>query len=110
MKKKKSNLPKWKYDFSCKKCRHIQYVKDKAKRRDGDYCIKFIERTDAGLPSPIHADDVRLEVRLYISAKHIEEEQSVGVDSDKNDLCFHRLSAVYIHRTDRRRPSFPDSR
>lgn len=46
MKKKKSNLPKWKYDFSCKKCRHIQYVKDKAKRRDGDYCIKFIERTD----------------------------------------------------------------
>lgn len=36
MKKKKSNLPKWKYDFSCKKCRHIQYVKDKAKRRDGD--------------------------------------------------------------------------
>ena len=52
MKKKKSNLPKWKYDFSCKKCRHIQYVKDKAKRRDGDYCIKFIERTDAGLPPP----------------------------------------------------------
>ncbi len=42
MKKKKSNLPKWKYDFSCKKCRHIQYIKDKAKRRDGDYCIKFI--------------------------------------------------------------------
>lgn len=39
MKKKKSNLPKWKYDFSCKKCRHIQYIKDKAKRRDGDYCI-----------------------------------------------------------------------
>ena len=55
-----SNLPKWKYDFSCKKCRHIQYVKDKAKRRDGDYCIKFIERTDAGLPSPIHADDDRV--------------------------------------------------
>lgn len=46
MKKKKSNLPKWK--------------KDKAKRRDGDYCIKFIERTDAGLPSPIHADDDRV--------------------------------------------------
>lgn len=31
-----------------------------AKRRDGDYCIKFIERTDAGLPSPIHADDDRV--------------------------------------------------
>lgn len=50
MKKKKSNLPKWKYDFSCKKCRQGQ----------GDYCIKFIERTDAGLPSPIHADDDRV--------------------------------------------------
>ena len=24
-----------------------------------------------------------------------EEEKSVGVDSDKNDLCFHRFSAVY---------------
>lgn len=60
MKKKKSNLTKWKYDFSCKKCRHIQYIKDKAKRRDGDYCIKFIERTDACLPSPIHADDDRV--------------------------------------------------
>ena len=35
-------------------------AKDKAKRRDGDYCIKFIERTDAGLPSPIHADDDRV--------------------------------------------------
>mgnify|MGYP000261736238 CR=1 FL=1 len=70
MKKKKSNLPKWKYDFSCKKCRHIQYVKDKAKRRDGDYCIKFIERTDAGLPSPIHAEDAlhfgRQEVRIKV--------------------------------------------
>lgn len=57
MKKKKADLPKWKYDFSCKKCRHIQYIKDKAKHRDGDYCIKAIERIDAGLPSPIHADD-----------------------------------------------------
>ena len=38
----------------------LQYVKDKVKRRDGDYCIKFIERTDAGLPSPIHADDDRV--------------------------------------------------
>lgn len=36
MKKKKSNLP------------------------NGDYCIKFIERTDVGLPSPIHADDDRV--------------------------------------------------
>ena len=60
MKKKKADLPKWKYDFSCKKCRHIQYIKDKAKHRDGDYCIKAIERIDAGLPSPIHAGDDRV--------------------------------------------------
>ena len=31
-----------------------------------------------------------------ISAKHVEEEKSVGVDSDKNDLCFHRFSPVAL--------------
>lgn len=56
MKKKKSNLPKWIYDFSCKKCCHNQYIKDMAKHRDGYYCVKFIERIDSGLPCPIHAD------------------------------------------------------
>ena len=56
----RSNLPKWKYDFSCKHCRHVQYVKDNLKCRDGDYCIKSIERYDVGLPSPIHADDDRV--------------------------------------------------
>lgn len=60
MRERKQKLPKWKYNFSCKKCRHIQYIKDNAKHRDGDYCTKSIERIDAGLPSPIHADDDRV--------------------------------------------------
>lgn len=60
MRKEKQKLPKWQYNFSCKMCRHIQYIKDKKKHRDGDYCIKAIERFDASLPSPIHADDDRV--------------------------------------------------
>lgn len=34
MKKKKSNLPKWKYDFSCKKCRQIHADDDRVVRCD----------------------------------------------------------------------------
>ena len=55
MKKKKSNLPKWKYDFSRKKCRHIQYVKDKAKRRDGDCWGFFFYRLYYSIARPARA-------------------------------------------------------
>ena len=30
---------------------------DDAKGREGDYCVKAVERADAGLPGPIHADE-----------------------------------------------------
>lgn len=60
MRKEKQKLSKWQYAFSCEKCRYIQYIKDKKKQRDGDYCIKTIERIGAGLSSPIHADDDRV--------------------------------------------------
>lgn len=32
-------------------------LKDDAKGREGDYCVKAVERADAGLPGPIHADE-----------------------------------------------------
>lgn len=57
MRRKKEPAPKWEYAFSCKKCRHIQYIKDEARTRDGDYCVKCVERLDAGAPNPIHADE-----------------------------------------------------
>ncbi len=60
IRKKKSNLPKWRYDFNCRKCDNIKEIHDPRKNRHGDYCIACIERTDAGLPSPIHADDDRV--------------------------------------------------
>lgn len=56
MRRRKPSLPKWKYAFSCRDCRHVQFIKDEAKGREGDYCVKSIERADAGLPGPIHAD------------------------------------------------------
>lgn len=60
MRRRKEPLPKWVYAFSCRKCQNIQFVHDEAKGRDGDYCVKAIERADAGLPDPIHADDDRV--------------------------------------------------
>lgn len=63
MRKRKPALPKWKYAFSCRDCQNVQFVKDEAKGREGDYCVKAIERFDAGLPCPIHADEADWVVR-----------------------------------------------
>lgn len=63
MRRRKPSLPKWKYAFSCRDCRHVQFIKDEAKGREGDYCVKSIERADAGLPGQIHADEADRVVR-----------------------------------------------
>lgn len=44
MRRRKPALPKWKYAFSCRNCQNVQ-------------CVKAVERADAGLPGPIHADE-----------------------------------------------------
>lgn len=48
---------KWKYAFSCRNCQNVQFIKDDTKGREGDYCVKAVERAGAGLPGPIHADE-----------------------------------------------------
>lgn len=55
IRRRKSKLPKWRYEFDCRKCDNIREIHDPRKRRDGDYCVPCIERHDAGLPSPIQA-------------------------------------------------------
>lgn len=57
IRRRKSNLPKWRYEFDCRKCDNIREVHDPRKGRDGDYCIPCIERMDSRRPSPIHADE-----------------------------------------------------
>lgn len=57
MRKRKPSRPKWKYAFSRRDCQNVQFIKDEAKGREGDYCVKAIERADAGPPGPIHADE-----------------------------------------------------
>ena len=57
VRRRKSNLPKWRYEFDCRKCDNIREVHDPRKGRDGDYCIPCIERMDSRRPSPIHADE-----------------------------------------------------
>lgn len=61
--RRKKERPKWRYDFNCRKCDNIQEIHDNRKNRHGDYCIACIERADAGLPSPIHADEADRVVR-----------------------------------------------
>lgn len=57
VRRRKSDLPKWRYEFDCRKCDNIREVHDPHKGRDGDYCIPCIERMDSRRPSPIHADE-----------------------------------------------------
>lgn len=54
------NLPKWRYDFNCRKCDNIQFIDDPARGRLGDYCVACVEAFDQGRPDPIHADDDRV--------------------------------------------------
>ena len=44
---------KWRYDFACRNCGNMQYVKDEI--RDGMYCLPLMNGED-----PIHADDDRI--------------------------------------------------
>ena len=36
---------------------NVQFIKDDTQGREGDYCVKAVERAGAGLPGPIHADE-----------------------------------------------------
>lgn len=62
-------MPKWRYDFNCRKCDNIQFIDDPARGRLGDYCVACVEAFDQGRPNPIHADARqfgRQNVRFYI--------------------------------------------
>lgn len=52
MKRRREKLPKWRYEFDCRKCDNIREIHDPRKGRDGDYCIPCIERMDSRRPSP----------------------------------------------------------
>ena len=66
VRRRKSNLTKWRYEFDCRKCDNIREVHDPRKGRDGDYCIPCIERMDSRRPSPIHADEKRARPPLRV--------------------------------------------
>ena len=36
IRKRKERLPKWRYDFNCRKCDNIQEIHDNRKNRHGD--------------------------------------------------------------------------
>lgn len=76
VRRRKSNLPKWRYEFDCRKCDNIREVHDPSKRRDGDYCIPFIERIDSRRPSPIHADEKERVLRCECFTPIPEDEEA----------------------------------
>ena len=39
-------MPKWRYDFNCRKCDNIQFIDDPARGRLGDYCVACVEAFD----------------------------------------------------------------
>lgn len=53
--RRRKNLPKWRYDFNCRKCDNIQFINDPTRGRLGDYCVACVEAFDQGRPNPIHA-------------------------------------------------------
>lgn len=74
VRRRKSNLPKWRYEFDCRKCDNIREVHDPRKGRDGDYCIPCIERMDSRRRSPIHADEKERVLRCECFT-HIPEDE-----------------------------------
>ena len=80
IRRRKSNLPKWRYEFDCRKCDNIREVHDPRKGRDGDYCIPCIERMDSRRPSPIHADEKERVLRCECFTPIPEDEE------EKNEL------------------------
>ena len=75
VRRRKSNLPKWRYEFDCRKCDNIREVHDPRKGRDGDYCIPCIERMDRRRPSPIHADEKERVLRCECFTPIPEDEE-----------------------------------
>lgn len=76
VRRRKQNLPKWRYEFDCRKCDNIREVHDQGKRRDGDYCIPFIERIDSRRPSQIHADEKERVLRCECFTPIPEDEEA----------------------------------
>ena len=74
--RRKKDLPKWRYDFNCRKCDNVQFINDPEHGRLGDYCVACVEAFDQGRPDPIHADDDRV-VRCDCF-RPIPEEQKEG--------------------------------
>lgn len=75
IRRRKSNLPKWRYEFDCRKCDNIREVHDPRKGRDGDYCIPCIERMDSRRPSQIHADEKERVLRCECFTPIPEDEE-----------------------------------
>ena len=93
VRRRKSNLPKWQYEFDCRKCDNIREVHDPRKGRDGDYCIPCIERMDSRRPSPIHADEKERVLRCECFTPIPEEEEEKSgeylhnEDGNRNRFC-----------------------
>ena len=77
--RRRKNLPKWRYDFNCRKCDNIQFIDDPARGRLGDYCVACVEAFDQGAePDPRRRRPRRPARLLSADPRPEEEEQKEG--------------------------------
>lgn len=116
IRRRKSNLPKWRYEFDCRKCDNIREVHDQHKGRDGDYCIPCIERMDSRRPSPIHADEKERVLRCECFTPIPEDEEEKKrtfqnyTSATRRKIPSVTSEIVEIRANTRREKSFPVSR
>lgn len=116
VRRRKSNLPKWRYEFDCRKCDNIREVHDPGKQRDGDYCIPCIERMDSRRPSPIHADEKERVLRCECFTPITEDEEEKKrifrnyTSATRRKIPSATSEIVEIRANTQREKSFPVSR
>ena len=75
VRRRKSNLPKWRSEFDRRKRDNIREIHAPRKGRDGDYCIPCIEHMDSRRQSPIHADEKERVLRCECFTPIPEDEE-----------------------------------
>ena len=120
VRRRKSNLPKWRYEFDCRKCDNIREVHDPRKGRDGDYCIPCREPSERmsierafEILDPTHREryeslePVNEACRMGRAALFLQMKESPYPDGDEGVLaCPNCGSGEYLHNEDGNRNRF----
>ena len=89
MRRRKPKLPKWKYAFSCRDCRHVQFIKDEAKGREGDYGFTVTDATERRGEKPegvaVELADAVIRIADLCGHLGIDLEAAIALKMDYNE-------------------------